>query len=210
MKELLSRKKWQYLFYTCSHPSDGFYWIRHQEKGSVPIALLMVLLFSLTFSLNRMYASFVVNTVNPQTVNSLTELIAVLALYMILCVGNWSITCLMDGEGRFKDIVIAVGYAMLPLIVSFALATVLSQAVAENEEAFYTLILVAGITYAAVMMLIGIMQVHNYTFGKTLGTLLLTLLAVFIILFLIMLVFHFISQVITFFESIYTELIFRS
>ena len=81
---------------------------------------------------------------------------------------------------------------------------------AENEEAFYTLILVAGIAYAAVMMLIGIMQVHNYTLGKTLGTLVLTLLAVFIIIFLIMLVFHFISQVITFFQSIYTELIFRS
>jgi hypothetical protein len=129
---------------------------------------------------------------------------------MILCVGNWSITCLMDGEGRFKDIVIAVGYAMLPLIVSFALATVLSQAVAENEEAFYTLMLVAGIAYAAVMMLIGIMQVHNYTLGKTLLTLLLTLLAVFIIIFLVMLVFNFISQVISFFESIYTELIFRS
>lgn len=210
MKELFSRNKWRYLFYTCSHPSDGYYWIRHQDKGSVPIALLMILLFSLSFSLNRMYASFVVNTVDPQTVNSLTEFIGVLALFMILCVGNWSITCLMDGEGRFKDIVIAVGYAMLPLIMAFTVATVVSQAVAENEEAFYTLILVAGIAYAGVMMLIGIMQVHNYTLGKTLGTLLLTLLAVFIIIFLIMLIFNFISQVITFFESIYTELIFRS
>ena len=210
MKELFSRCKWRYLFYTCGHPSDGYYWIRHQEKGSVPIALILVALFSLCFSLNRMYASFVVNPVNPQTVSSLTEFIGVLALFLILCVGNWSITCLMDGEGRFKDIVIAVGYAMLPLIASFALATAVSQIVAENEEAFYSLILMAGIAYAAVMMLIGIMQAHNYSLGKTLGTLLLTLLAVFIILFLIMLVFNFISQVITFFESIYTELIFRS
>jgi hypothetical protein len=99
---------------------------------------------------------------------------------------------------------------MLPLIVSFALATLVSQAVAENEEAFYSLILVAGVAYAAVMMLIGIMQVHNYTLGKTLLTLLLTLLAVFIIIFLVMLVFQFITQVISFFQGIYTELIFRS
>lgn len=210
MKELISREKWRYLFYTFSHPSDGFYWIRHQEKGSVPIAMLLVVLFSLSFSLNRMYASFVVNPVNPQTVNSLTELFGVLSLFVILCVGNWSITCLMDGEGRFKDIVIAVGYAMLPLIVTFALATVVSQAVAENEEAFYTLILAVGIAYAAVMALIGIMQVHNYTLGKTLVTLLLTLLAVFIIIFLLLLVLNLLSQVLTFFRSIYTELIFRS
>lgn len=210
MKELVSCEKWLYLFYTVSHPSEGYYWIRHQERGSVPIALLLVGLFSLSFSLNRMYASFVVNPVNPQTVNSLTEFFGVVSLFMILCVGNWSITCLMDGEGRFKDIVIAVGYAMLPLIAAFALATVLSQAVAENEEAFYTLILAVGIAYAAVMALIGIMQVHNYTLGKTLITLFLTLLAVFIVIFLLLLVVNFITQVITFFGSIYTELIFRS
>ena len=26
---------------------DGFYWIRHKEYGSVPIAVLMVILFSI-------------------------------------------------------------------------------------------------------------------------------------------------------------------
>ena len=42
MKSLFSKEKWQQLFYTVSHPSDGFYWIRHGEKGSVAIAILMV------------------------------------------------------------------------------------------------------------------------------------------------------------------------
>mgnify|MGYP004724194345 len=28
---------------------DGFYWIRHKEYGSVPIAVLMVILFSISF-----------------------------------------------------------------------------------------------------------------------------------------------------------------
>lgn len=210
MKELFSREKWRYLFYTVSHPADGYYWIRHQDRGSVPIALLLVVLFSLSFSLNRMYASFVVNPVNPMTVNSLTELLAVLILFFILCVGNWSVTCLMEGEGRFKDIVIAVGYAMLPLIVTLALATLVSLFVAENEEAFYTLILVVGIAYGAIMALIGIMQVHSYTLGKTLGTLLLTLVAMLVIIFLSLLFLNLISGVTGFFESVYTELIFRT
>ena len=47
MKSLFSKEKWQQLFYTVSHPSDGFYWIRHGEKGSVAIAILMVVLFGL-------------------------------------------------------------------------------------------------------------------------------------------------------------------
>lgn len=210
MKELVSKEKWKYLWYTVTHPSDGYYWIRHQEKGSVAIALLLVIAFGLCFSLNRIYASFVVNDVNPRYVNSVSELSGVLLMFLMLCVGNWSITCLMNGEGRFKDIIIALGYAMLPMILTFILGTLISQVVAENEEAFYTIIMGVGIAYTAILMLVGIMQVHNYTLGKTLITLFLTLLAVIIIIFLLLLVSNFIMQVVTFIESIYTELILRS
>ena len=118
MKSLFSKEKWQQLFYTVSHPSDGFYWIRHGEKGSVAIAILMVVLFGLCFTLNRLLAGFVVNDINERTVNALSEMSGVLMLYLLLCVGNWSITCLMDGEGRLKDIAIAIGYSLLPMIVA--------------------------------------------------------------------------------------------
>lgn len=209
MKSLFSKEKWQQLFYTVSHPSDGFYWIRHGEKGSVAIAILMVVLFGLCFTLNRLLAGFVVNDINERTVNALWEMRGVLMLYLLLCVSNWSITCLMDGEGRLKDIAIAIGYSLLPMIVCYIAATIVSQFVAENEEAFYAIIIFLGTAYTLIMALIGIMQVHNYTLGKTLLTLLLTLVAVFIIIFLMMLIANFIGQVFGFVRSIYTELIFR-
>ena len=161
MKQLFSRDKWKYAFYTVSHPSDGYYEIRHRERGSVPIAILLVILFSLSFSINRIHASFIVNDVDPLDVSALTELVAVLLLYLLFCISNWSITCLMEGEGRLKDISIAVGYAMLPLIFGYNLATIVSQAVAQNEEAFYFMILGIGIAYGLFMILIGIMQVHT-------------------------------------------------
>lgn len=209
MKSLFSRERWKYLLYTVNHPSDGFYWIRHQDRGSVPIAVLLVILYAVAFSMNRIYASFVVNDLEPRSVNSIAELAGVLIFYLVLCVGNWSVTCLMEGEGRFKDILIAVGYSMLPMIVTTALATVVSQGVAENEEAFYTILMGLGMAYSLIMMLIGVMQIHNYTLGKTLATLFLTIVAVLIIIFLALLVVNFITQVFGFLRSIYTELIFR-
>lgn len=209
MKKLFSKEKWSYFGYTLTHPMDGFYWIRHKEYGSVPIAILMVILFSVSFSLNRLYASFVVNETDPRSVNSITELAGVIILFMLICIGNWSITCLMNGEGRFKDIIIAVGYGITPATVGFTLATLLSRVIADNEQAFYTLIIAVGVAYAAILILMGIMQVHNYTLGKTLITLFLTFIAVFIIIFLALLLFNLVGQVITFFKSIYLELIFR-
>ena len=209
MKKLFSKEKWSYFGYTLTHPMDGFYWIRHKEYGSVPIAILMVILFSVSFSLNRLYASFVVNETDPRSVNSLTELAGVIILFMLICIGNWSITCLMNGEGRFKDIIIAVGYGITPATVGFTISTLVSRVIADNEQAFYTLIIAVGVAYAAILILMGIMQVHNYTLGKTLITLFLTFIAVFIIIFLALLLFNLVGQVITFFKSIYLELIFR-
>lgn len=209
MKELFSKDKWKYVFYTVSHPADGYYWIRHRERGSVAIAVLLVILFSFTFSINRTAASFIVNDIDPLDVNALTELVAVLLLYILFSVANWSITCLMEGEGRLKDIVIALGYAMVPMIVCFNIGTIVSQFVAQNEEAFYFMIVAIGVAYGLFMMLVGIMQVHNYTLGKTLVTIFLTFIAMFIIIFIILLFVDLITQVYSFFHSIYQELIFR-
>lgn len=209
MKSLFSKEKWAHLLYTVSHPADGYYWIRHQNKGSIAIALLLVILYGIAFSMNRICASFIVNDIEPRAVNLVAELAGVILLYFILCIGNWSVTCLMEGEGRFKDIMIAVGYAMLPMLVTTILATIVSQFVAENEEAFYTILMGIGTAYSVILIIMGIMQIHNFTMGKTLVTLLLTVVAMLILIFLALLVMNFITQVFQFLRGIYTELIFR-
>lgn len=209
MKKYFGKEKWNYLLYTMNHPVDGFYWIRHKDYGSVPIAILMVIGFSLCFSINRIGANFVVNDIEPLTVDSLDELGGVLLLYVLLCAANWSITCLMNGEGRMKDIAIAIGYGCAPLIPTFLLATGISHFIAEDESAFYSLILIVGIAYSVILILIGIMQVHNYTLGKTLQTVFLTFVAILIIIFLGLLLADLIGQVVNFIKSLYTEIIFR-
>lgn len=209
MNKYFSKEKFKYAMYTVSHPMDAYYEIRHRERGSVPIAFILVILFALTFSINRMSASFIVNDVDPRDVNALTELLAVLLLFMLFCVGNWSITCLMEGEGRMKDIVTAVGYAMTPMIVTFNIATIISQLVTVDEAAFYSIIMGVGIAYSIIMALMGIMTVHNFTLGKTFITILLTFVAMFIIIFVALLFTDLITQVYNFFYSIYQELIFR-
>ena len=209
MGKYFSKEKWNYMFYTIAHPMDGYYWIRHRDRGSVPLAILMVFLFSCSFTANRLLASFVVNDIDPRGVDSLYELMGVLAFYLLICVSNWSVTCLMSGEGRMKDIAIAVGYGTVPMTFTMVLSTILSQFIADDEQAFYTLLIGVGVAYGVIMILMGIMQVHNYTLGKTLVKLFITILAAFILIFLILLLSNLLGMVFNFFRSIYTELIFR-
>lgn len=209
MGKYFSKQKWSYMFYTISHPMDGYYWIRHREYGSVPLAILMVFFFSVSFTANRLLASFVVNDIDPRGVDALYELMGVMAFYLLLCVSNWSVTCLMGGEGRMKDIAIAVGYGTVPMTVVMVAATIISRFIADDEQAFYGLLIAVGIAYGVIMMLIGIMQVHNYTLGKTLLTLLITFVAALIIVFLLLLLSNLLGMVYNFFDSVYTELVFR-
>ena len=210
MPKAMSKDKWRYAFYTVSHPVDGFYEIRHRERGSVPVAIILVVIFSLCFSINRISASFIVNDIEPRAVDSFKELCAVLLLYVLICVGNWSITCLMEGEGRLKDISIVVGYSMIPMIFCYFIGTVFSWYVAADEGAFYYMIIGVGIAYTCFMLLTGVMTIHNFTLGKTIITIFLTLVALLIIIFVILLFFDLISQVYNFLYSIYQELIYRA
>ena len=203
------KEKVKYAFYTITHPSNGFYEIRHRQKGSVPLAILFVFLFAVCFSANRQYAGFVVNFVNPMEVNSLTEMITVFVLFILFCVGNWSVTCLMNGEGRFKDIVTMTGYSMLPMILTQIPAIIISNFVVQDEEAYYYLILYFGIAWFVLLVITGVMTIHNYTFGKTLITLICTFVAMFIIIFIALLLYSLLTQVIAFVQRVYHEIALR-
>lgn len=202
--------KIKYFFYTLSHPMDGFYWIRHQERGSVLLSFILVVLFSFTFTINRLHSGFVINNTDIRSVDSFYELIGVLACFALICISNWSVTCLMNGEGRLKDIAVAIGYGTFPMTVLINVATLISHFVADGEEVFYTLVMGVGIAYGLIVILIGIMQIHNYSLGKTLITLFLTLVSLLIIVFLLLLLSNLLGAVFNFFRSVYQEIVFKA
>lgn len=85
MNQLLSKEKWKYAFYTVSHPMDAYYEIRHRERGSVPVAIVLVILFAFSFSINRISASFIVNDLNPLTVNAYRIDCSTVNVLAVLC-----------------------------------------------------------------------------------------------------------------------------
>ena len=209
MNKYFDRERVGYMFGVLSRPLDSFYEIRHRDKGSIPLAAACVFLLSVLFTLNRIFAGFIVNDINRLDVDGLREMSGIFLMLGLFCVGNWSVTCLMDGEGRMRDIVTVTGYAMLPTIITLGPAILLSLAVAEGEAAFYYIVMGLGIGWTVMLLLIGVMTVHNYTLLKTLITLVLTFVAMLILIFVGLLILDLINQAYGFLYSIYTELIFR-
>jgi hypothetical protein len=209
LRKYFSRECIGYFFGVLYRPIDSFYEIRYRDKGSIPLAVICVFIMSALFTINRIFAGFIVNEVNPRTIDGVQEMSAFVLLLGLFCVGNWAVTCLMEGEGRVRDIITVAGYAMLPIALIIGPATIFSRFVSLEEAAFYHIILGFGIGWTAFLLLIGVMTVHNYTLLKTIITLVLTFITILILIFISLLMLDVLNQIYGFFYSIYTELIFR-
>lgn len=205
----MMKEKVNHLFYTLTHPLDGFYEIRHRDKGSVPLALVILLIVSIAFCIDKRYASFTVNLTDVRNVKSLLYIGSMILLFFLFCIGNWAVTCLTNGEGRMKDIIIATGYGLLPIPLLFIPGTIISHFLAGDEKVFYTLFITIGIVWALIMVICGNMTVHNYTVTQEILTLILTIAAMIIMLFIMLLFYSIFGQLVEFIKSLYTEIIYR-
>ena len=203
------KEKVNHLFYTLTHPLDGFYEIRHRDKGSVPVALVILLIVSIAFCIDKRYASFTVNLTDVRNVKSLLYIGSMILLFFLFCIGNWAVTCLTNGEGRMKDIIIATGYGLFPIPLLFIPGTIISHFLAGDEKVFYSLFITIGIVWAVIMVVCGNMTVHNYTVTQEILTLILTVAAMIIMLFIMLLFYSIFGQLVEFIKSLYTEIIYR-
>ena len=205
----MMKEKIDHLFYTMTHPLDGYYEIRHRDKGSIPLALVILLLVSIAFCIDKRYASFTVNITDVRNVKSLLYIGAMILLFFLFCIGNWSVTCLTNGEGRMKDIIIATGYGLLPIPLFFVPGTIISHFLAGDEKVFYSLFIYIGIVWAVIMVVCGNMTIHNYTVTQEILTLIFTIVAMVIMLFIMLLFYSIFGEMVEFVKSIYTEIIYR-
>lgn len=199
----------KYSLYLVFHPFKAFWDLKHEKKGNVYSAGIIVFLVFLTFLFKRQLTGFIFNTNVIENLNIFTLFISIAAVFLIWCVSNWCITTLVDGEGSFKDIVICSAYALTPLVLIQLPLTFISNFLTLDEGMFYTFSVTISIIWAAFLMLVGIMTVHQFTMSKTILTVLIAVVGMIIIIFLFFLFFALIQQVINFFLLIKTEISMR-
>lgn len=200
---------WSNPFYTMRHPFNGFWEMKFENKGRPAIAIGIVMMLAVVLILKQQYSGFIVNFNQPDDLNSLAQFRFVLLPFLLWIVANWSLTTLMEGEGKLREIVMATGYSLLPFIIIYLPQILLSQVVTLQESAFYYMLDSIAVLWFILLLFVGTMTVHQYTPGKTIVTMLLTVVVIGIILFLALLVFSVVQQMAAFFISIYNEIIFR-
>jgi len=190
-------------------PVKGFYEMKFEEKGTLWLAIVNLVLLGISLAFRSQYISILISPRYPLHMNSIWDFGQLIVMLILFCVSNWSVTSLTDGEGKFKEIFMTICYAMTPLVLIIVPATLFSNVLSMQETAFFHLLISVGMFWFVVLVFVGLIVIHNYTVTKAVTTAVLTFCAMLIILFLFTLVLTLIQQVYVFIWSMYTELTFR-
>ena len=194
-----------YICHLIFHPFDGFWDLKHEKRGSVRASLTIMLVTILAFFYQAIGRGY---SYNPRGDYSTVfiQVIAVIVPVALWCVGNWCLTTLFDGEGSFKDIVVATGYALAPLPVFVTISTILTNVMTASEGTVVSLLVSIGYVWAGILLFFGMLVTHGYTINKNIATVLGTIVAMAIIIFVVVLFSSLVAKMVSFIIAIFTEI----
>jgi len=202
-------KTLKYAFYVCVHPLDGFWDLTNEKRGSIAAANIIVAAALLVEVFTLTLTNFQFIMINMEYFNVIYVFLQILLPVFLWTLANWSLTTLMDGKGRMRDIYMAVAYAMLPSVIINAFMIILSQIITYDEGALYMFLYFLSAGWTALLIICGMMMIHDYSMGKTLFSCFLTIIGMGVIVFIFVLFFSLISDSIAYFISLYREIVFR-
>ncbi len=201
--------KWGMPMYVLLHPVDGFEQFRTRNIQSVPIAFGLVICWFLVEVLQFFNTGFAFNSKRAVDYDLFANMIGTIGLYVLFVIANWAVCTLLNGKGRMKEILCVTGYALTPVIITTLISIILTNTLTLDESAFVSIITVLGLLWAAIILLLGLYTIHQYSFGGTLGSVLLTILGMAVLALLIILFFTLLQQCYSFIYSVYSELKLR-
>ena len=198
-----------YAFHLWLHPFDGFWDLKHEQRGSVRGGLTIMGVTIIAFFYQSVGRGYIFN---PRGTYS-TIIIQVLAItvpVLLWCVGNWCLTTLFEGEGSFKDIFVATTYSLTPLPILVIISTILTNILTVTEGSTVSLLVTFGYIWVAILLFFGTLVTHDYSISKNLLIVICTIVAMAVIMFVALLFSSLVAKIAMFIMSIISEIANRA
>ena len=192
-----------------AHPVESFRLIKEKGEGSVIISVVILVLFYVITVLNDTLGGFAFTVFDSESYNAIYVFLSTVGLIVLWTVSNWLVCTLAGGIGKMKEIFIVTCYSLSPILFAKTVRLILTHILVPSEGAFLDIFVVICTAYAAFMLIIGIMRIHDYEFGRFLGTTIFTVIGMLIIVFLLFLVFLISQQLFAWLKTLYIELRYR-
>jgi len=199
-----------YALYVILHPFDGFWDLKHEKRGSVRSATVILGITVAVMYYDQIGQSYMYN---PSAFNSTFSLMtaagSIIVPLLLWVVANWCLTTLFEGEGSMKDIYVATCYALTPIALLTLPKTLLTNVLTLDEAGLITLIATLSFVWTGLLIFLGMMVTHDYSIGKNILTCIVTIVGIAFIIFLALLFTSLISKMWIFLMNIYYEIYYR-
>ncbi len=191
------------------HPIDSMYEIRRDRAGSVLSATILYLTGFILFALNYMGRGFIFNYQDARNVSY----VFLMSLFLLPCAvfvaANYMVSSINEGEGRVKDVYIATAYSLAPYIIFMPFVIALSYVVTLNEAFVLSFAALLIWVWAAVILFLGLKEIHNYEVKEVIKNILLSLFLMFVAVILYSIIYMLLDQLIGFIYSIVKEVAYN-
>lgn len=195
-------------FHLIFHPFDGFWDLKHEKRGSLRAAIVYVVVTVIVFFYQAIGSGYLVNPYGSYT-TIFAQAMSVLVPLFLWVIANWCLTTLFDGEGSFKDIFIACGYSLLPLILLVVPCTIYTNFALKEELDITDLIVTIAFIWTVLLIVLGMQVTHDYTLSKNFITSLGTIVAMVFIMFVAILFTTLVGKIVSFITNIVVEIGYR-
>ena len=181
--------------------------MKHEQRGSVRAALTFIVLTIVAFAYQSVGCAYLFGSGGSS--NLFMQVLSVAIPVLLWVTSNWCLTTLFEGEGSFKDVFIATGYALAPLPVFIIISTLLTHILTLQEAGIVSMLQTIGYVWVGLLLFFGIMITHDYQLVKNILTVIGTIVGMAFIMFLAILFSTLIGKIVGFVSNIITEVSFR-
>lgn len=192
-----------------AHPVDMFNEIKYEKRGSLAIANVLLGLYFVEEIINYFAVAYLYSNNEVQSFSIWPILLKTIILVLLWCITNWAMSTLQEGKGTFKEIYMVTCYALTPLVMLSVPLTLVTNVMTLSESMFYSSLIALITAWSLMLVFVGTMVIHQFTVRKTVGLTILSLAMIIIIAFLALLGFSIAQQMVTFVNTIATELLRR-
>lgn len=199
----------QMMFGVLRHPFDFYEEIQKTNRIRWRDAVIVVLLAYVARMLSLVLTGYAFETREPYEISYLHEFVWIVVPWFTWCVSNWGVSAILDGEGKFKEVVVGSAFALVPYIVFIVPITLLTFVFSLQEYSTYSVLVKVVFVWTAWLLLLKVKKIHDFEFGKLVFITLLSMIGIAILWFIGILMFGLINQLIQFIIELFREMNFR-
>ncbi|WP_424768233.1 Yip1 family protein [Paenibacillus sp. sgz302251] len=192
-----------------TRPMDFFYDLQFERRANWFHAIILIVCAVIVRLITLSVTGYSFEAREPYQISFVFETVWIIVPWLTWAISNWAVGTILDGEGKFKDILVASSYALTPYILLMVPISFLSRILSQGESSIYNFLLYFTYLWVVFLYLLKVKVLHDFELGKLFLIVILTIIGMLIMWFIALLLTGLINQVITFALDLIREVRFR-